>query len=164
MSVPVETYVRLITALLDNMARIGFRRILIVNGHGGNAPAGHAALDWSARKPGIQVQFHPWWKAPRTMAKAQEIDPTASHANWMENYFPWTRLPGVDLPDQAKPTIDPDAMKQMGPAGARQYLGDGSFGGTYQRSDPEMAALWTVAVDETRDRLENGWIPEAEAS
>ena len=38
-SIQVETYVRLITDLLDNLKRSGFRRILIVSGHGGNAPA-----------------------------------------------------------------------------------------------------------------------------
>ena len=37
------------------------------------------------------IKFHNWWNAPETWAKAQAIDKTGSHANWMEN-FPWTRL------------------------------------------------------------------------
>jgi len=36
----------------------------------------------------------------------------------------------------------------------RQYLGDGNFGGLYQRSDDDMLAVWQVAVDET---VEGGW-------
>jgi creatinine amidohydrolase len=32
----------------------------------------------------------------------------------------------------------------------REYIGDGNFGGAYQRSDDEMLAIWRVAVDETR--------------
>ena len=39
-SLRVETYVRIIRDILDGLARQGFRKILIVNGHGGNAPAG----------------------------------------------------------------------------------------------------------------------------
>src|SRR6184192_4787853 len=34
-----ETYVRLIGDILDGLRAQGFRRILIVNGHGGNQPA-----------------------------------------------------------------------------------------------------------------------------
>ena len=37
-----ETYVRLVRDILDGLHAQGFRRILIVNGHGGNQPAGCA--------------------------------------------------------------------------------------------------------------------------
>ena len=36
----------------------------------------------------------------------------------------------------------------------RDYLGDGNFGGCYQRSDEDMLALWQVAVEETRALLD----------
>jgi creatinine amidohydrolase len=36
-------------------------------------------------------------------------------------------------------------------------LGDGNFAGRYQRDDAEMAAIWAVAVEETRALLETGW-------
>ena len=39
------------------------------------------------------------------------------------------------------------------PAALREYIGDGNFGGRYQRSDDEMLALWQVAVEETRALL-----------
>ena len=38
-SLRVETYARLIRDVLDSLASSGFRRIVIVNGHGGNQPA-----------------------------------------------------------------------------------------------------------------------------
>ena len=90
-SLRVTTYVALIRDILDGLYRQGFRRIVIVNGHGGNAPAGAFAIEWMADHPGSSVKFHNWWNAPRTFAKVQETDPVASHASWMEN-FPWTRL------------------------------------------------------------------------
>jgi creatinine amidohydrolase len=155
-SLRVETYVRLIREILDSLAGHGFRRILIVNGHGGNQPAHPAAIEWMADHPGVRVKFHNWWNAPETLAKVQEIDPVASHASWMEN-FPWTRLADVEPPKEQKPMIDFARMRLLDPKALREYLGDGNFGGYYQRPEEEMQAIWAVAVAETRELLEGPW-------
>lgn len=155
-SLRMETYVRIVRDILDGLKHQGFRRILIVNGHGGNQPAGSLAVEWMADNPGTTVKFHNWWNAPQTLAKVQEIDAVASHASWMEN-FPWTRLPSTTLPTQQKPMIDLSRMRVMGPDAVKAYLGDGNFGGYYERSDEEMYAVWEVAVKETRALLEGGW-------
>jgi creatinine amidohydrolase len=99
---------------------------------------------------------HDWWIAPRTRAKVQAIDPVASHASWMEN-FPWTRIAGVTMPTGRKPMTDLERLRLLGPVEVQETLGDGNFGGLYQRADAEMAELWTVAVEETREQLEGGW-------
>ena len=156
LTIRVQTYLALIRDILDGLAGQGFRRILIVNGHGGNRPAGSLAQEWMADHPGCVVKFHNWWSAPATWAKVQEIDPVASHASWMEN-FPWTRLPGVDQPTERKPMVDFAKLDVLGPKAQRAYLGDGNFGGYYQRSDADMLALWQVAVAETRALLEGPW-------
>jgi len=155
-SLRVETYARMIRDILDSLARTGFRRLLIVNGHGGNQPAHAVAIEWMADHPDVQVRFHNWWNAPATFAKVQEIDPVASHASWMEN-FPWTRLESVAMPAEQKPMIDLARMRLLSPAALRAYLGDGNFGGWYQRPDEEMLAIWQVAVEETRELLEGPW-------
>lgn len=154
----VQTYLSIVRDVLDSLYEQGFRRILIVNGHGGNSPAQGFAGEWSADHPGTQVLFHNWWNAPRTWQEVQRIDPVASHASWMEN-FPWTRLPGVTLPDVQKPMADLDRLRLLSPAQLRQTLGDGNYGGLYQRSDEDMLALWAVAVQETSGLLQNGWVP-----
>ncbi len=151
-----ETYIRIVRDILDGLRLQGFRRILIVNGHGGNQPAGSLAVEWMADNPDTSVKFHNWWNAPKTFAKVQEIDTVASHASWMEN-FPWTRLPGVVQPTQQKPMVDLAHMRAMNPSGVKALLGDGNFGGYYERPDEEMQAIWDVAVKETRDLLEGGW-------
>ncbi|CAN5431452.1 creatininase family protein [soil metagenome] len=152
----LETYVRLVKDILDGLYTHGFRRILIVNGHGGNQPAGALAIEWMADNPGAAVKFHNWWAAPATMGKVVELDPVASHASWMEN-FPWTRLPGLTLPAQQKPMIDLARMRTLSPKAVREYLGDGNFGGYYERPDADMQAVWDIAVKETRDLLEGPW-------
>jgi creatinine amidohydrolase len=138
------------------MAHSGFRRILIVNGHGGNNAVQQFAIEWAADHPRCRVLFHNWWNAPRTWAKVQAIDPVASHGSWMEN-FPWTRLPGVTVPDAQRPMVDLTRVHALDPVALRAYLGDGNFGGRYQRSDDEMLALWEVAVEETRALLTGLW-------
>jgi creatinine amidohydrolase len=152
----VETYLRVVRDLLDSLAASGFRRIVLVNGHGGNQPAQGLVGEWLTDHPGVRVRFHNWWNAPRTWAKVQEIDPVASHASWMEN-FPWTRLADVVPPDTQKPMTDIDWLRQLSATEVRAQLGDGNYGGRYQRSDAEMQAIWQVAVAETRALIAGPW-------
>jgi len=155
-SLRMETYVRLVRDILDGLARSGFRRILLCNSHGGNTPAISLAQEWMADHPGCRVRFHNWWNAPRTLRAVQDTDPVASHASWMEN-FPWTRLANVRGPEEAKPMTDLDRLRLLSPEEVRGALGDGNFGGLYQRDDDEMLVIWQVAVEETRALIEGPW-------
>jgi len=148
----VSTLCAVVRDVLDSMKRGGFRRIMIVNGHGGNQPAAALAQEWLMDNPDCQIRFHDWWRAPLTYAVVQRTDPVASHASWMEN-FPWTRLPTTP-PDEEKPMVDTDRLKTLPPFEARNMLEDGNFGGRSQRSDNEMLAIWNTAVLETRDLLD----------
>jgi creatinine amidohydrolase len=152
----VATYVALMDDILESLYRGGFRRIVVVNGHGGNNPVFGFIKEWMGRRRDARVKFHEWWKAPKTWAKVMEIDPAASHASWMEN-FPWTRLKGVEMPKDAKPLVDMTRMQMSNPAEVRKIVGDGNYHGRYQRSDNEVLALWQVAVEETRDIIDRGW-------
>jgi creatinine amidohydrolase len=155
-SLRVETFLAVVRDCLDALAAQGFKRVVIVNGHGGNLPAMAFVNEWVADHPGMKVKFHNWWNAPKTIAKVHEIDPVASHASWMES-FPWTRVEGVAPPTTQKAMIDWPAVSMAGPANVRTHLGDGNFGGRYQRSDDEMMAIWAEAVEETRALLAGGW-------
>jgi creatinine amidohydrolase len=53
--------------------------------------------------------------------------------------------------------IDLNRMRTMGPEAVRAYLGDGNFGGYYERPDEDMLAIWAIAVEETRELLQDGW-------
>src|SRR5213075_1447002 len=45
-SLRVATYTAVISDILDSLYAQGFRRFLLVNGHGGNSPAGSLAAEW----------------------------------------------------------------------------------------------------------------------
>ncbi|PYI44390.1 MAG: creatininase [Verrucomicrobia bacterium] len=129
----VETYMSILRDILDAVAEQGFRRILIVNGHGGNTPAQGFIGEWTADHPAI-----------------------ASHASWMEN-FPWTRLAKVELPREQKPMSDVEKLRRLDPKSLREYLKDGNYGGLYQRDDEEMMKIWRTGVEETRVLLTEAW-------
>lgn len=155
-SLKVDTYIKLICDILDSLAAHGFKRIVVVNGHGGNAPAKSFITEWIGAHEGVAVKFHNWDTAPATWKKTIAVDAIASHASWMEN-FPWTRLAGVSYPREQKARIDPARVHALSPAKARDYLGDGSFGGYYQRSDEGMLSIWRTAVEETREVIAENW-------
>lgn len=152
----LSTLCALVCDVLDSMVRSGFRQIVIVNGHGGNGPAHGAILEWLDRNRGVQVKWHNWWNAPRTLARLKEIDPVASHASWMEN-FPWTRVEGAEQPLEPKPMVDLERFQRLDPGAKKLLIGDGNFGGRYQRPDADTASLWDVAVAETRAILASDW-------
>ena len=152
----LETFAAVLRDLLDSLHGQGFRRFLLVNGHGGNIAGGSLAREWAAAHPDAQAIFHSWWSSERVLAAAREVDPQPSHANWFEN-FPWTRLSGVELPEGRKPALDQEAYRAAGPAQARELLGDGVFEGAYELPDEQVEAVWRTGVDEVREILERGW-------
>lgn len=149
-SLRVSTYITVVRDVLDALAGQGFRRIALVNGHGGNSPAGSFAAEWMADHPEVTVIMHNWWNAPRTWRAVQEIDPVASHGSWMEN-FPWNRV--GPAPSGQKPMADLDRLRRLSPGAVRDLLGDGNYGGAYEKPDPQMLTIWRVAVEETRDLI-----------
>lgn len=155
-SLRLDTYQRILTDMLDSLATTGFKRIMFVNGHGGNTPGGSILQEWMNDHAGITVKWHNWWNAPKTAAAVANIEAVASHASWMEN-FPWTRLPNLKLPEGQKSMIDLARMRMMDAAGVRAYIGDGNYGGVYQKPDEQMLQMWRVGVDETREALEGPW-------
>lgn len=156
MTLRVDTYVQVVRELLDGMRRGGFRRVLIVNGHGGNQPAAALAQEYSMDHPEVMIRFHNWYNAPRTWAEVQKIDTNGAHGSWMEN-FPWTRVEGVPAPAGTKDPFPLALLRSLAPEALRQSLGDGNCGGAYEKPDEAMLRLWDVAVEETRGLLEGTW-------
>jgi len=155
-SLRMSTYIAVMEDVLESLHRSGFRRIALINGHGGNAPVMTFCTEWMGRRPEASVKMHNWWAAPRFQEAVKAVDPQASHASWMEN-FPWTRLKGVAQPPGAKNGFDAALYQAANPRKKREILGDGNFLGRYERPDSEMLELWRIGVEETRAVLAEGW-------
>ena len=140
-----ETLVAVLSEALDTLYGHGFRRFLVVNGHGGNAPAGDPLSEWTRGRDGARVRFHSWWDSPAVREAAERIHPEGTHASWFEN-FPWTRLAGVELPAESKPAVtDPEALLELDPHAVRAAIGDGSYGG-----DRKSTRLNSSHIQKTR--------------
>jgi creatinine amidohydrolase len=155
-SLRTTTYLALVGDLLDSLHGQGFRRFVLVNGHGGNMPVEGLAAEWMAANETAQVVVHHWWRAPKVWAVVQSIDPDAAHANWLES-FEWTRLAGADPPAESKPMVDLNVLRSAGPSRVRELLGDGSYGGRYRRSAADEEAVWQAGVEEVRAVLAGSW-------
>jgi creatinine amidohydrolase len=155
-SLRVETLLAVFRDLIASVHRSGFRRVLIVNGHGGNAPVAALAKELMLEIPEMSIKYHPWWAGARVTAAMDKIDPIGSHASWIEN-FPWTRLANAVAPDGEKALIDHAQLDMSNPQDAKAMLGDGNFGGAWQKQDDVMLKIWEVGVGETRAILEGPW-------
>jgi creatinine amidohydrolase len=158
MSLRMTTYLEVLRDLLDCLAGQGFRRIAVVNGHGGNAPVTGFIREWicQPRDEPVQVLFHSWYNAPQTAAAASRFDEDQYHGSWLEN-FPWTRVAGAEIPAGSAPVLSRAVMNTLTPQEMKVFAPDGSLGGAYQRSDEDMQVVWDAGVTEVRELLEKGW-------
>jgi creatinine amidohydrolase len=159
MSLRLSTYVEVLRDLLDGLESQGFRRIAIINGHGGNMPVAGFIREWLSqpRQHPVQVLYHTWCYGPQVTAASDQFDREQAHANWGEN-FPWNRLPGVDLPTEPRPVVPMEVITQLDARRIRAALPEGMMGGAYARPDEDMQVIWDAGVAEVREVIETGWL------
>ena len=125
-SLRVSTLLDIVEDLVRSVYRHGFRRILILNGHGGNDAARARLFELASELSGLQLAWYAWWQAHSVQVVAQKYELKPAHANWLEA-FPFTEV--SEFPETNK--IPPKIPGLMGAEQARQVYGDGSFGGPY---------------------------------
>lgn len=150
------TYLAVIEDILDSLASHGFRRIVLINGHGGNQPAAHLLQEWRYRHPDIRTKFYNWWNGPETQKIIHAIDPVAAHASWMES-FPWTRPKHIVQPDGAAQMHDAEYLRRLNFQELRACIGLGNCGGVFHKPDEDMDKVWQMGVAEVRRVIDEDW-------
>lgn len=150
-SLRTSTLLAVVEDLLRSVYQHGFRRILILNGHGGNDPARGRISELVNELRGLRVSWYAWWTAPNVHAVAQKYNLEPNHANWLEA-FPFTRV--APLPEGEKPT--PRVTEIMNAETTREMYEDGSFGGQWGADDQIMDELFNAALGDVLDLLEFG--------
>ncbi|MBN2148363.1 MAG: creatininase family protein [Anaerolineales bacterium] len=143
LSLRVSTLLDAVEDLARSAYRHGFRRILILNGHGGNDPARARLYEVANDLPDLHLAWYAWWQAHSVSAVAQKYGLKSFHAGWIEA-FSFTRT--CDLPEGEK--IPPYIPGLVGSVRARQLYGDGVFGGPYQVEPAIMDEIFGAALQD----------------
>jgi len=141
-SLRVSTMIEAVEDLVRSAYLQGFRRLLILNGHGGNSPAKNHLNHVINELPGLRLIWYDWWQSHSVEAVALKHNLKPGHANWLEA-FPFTIV--ADLPKEEKvPPYVPSPIMDVNMT--RQVYGDGSVGGPYQAGESVMHEVFQAAL------------------
>lgn len=132
-SLRLHTYLDLVEDILRSLYDAGFRRMLILNGHGGNTPVRTHLVQLINELPDLSLRWYAWWTTDTVAKIAVKHHLDTQHANWMEA-FDFTQVTAMPKSIKPIPTTGEDIM---GKTITRKTYGDGSFGGAYQ-ADPRI--------------------------
>ena len=148
LSLRLSTLVDLVEDVVRSAYQHGFRRLLVLNGHGGNDPARSRLYELLNELPGLQIAWYAWWQSHSVEQIAIQHDLKRAHANWLEA-FSFTRV--ADLPPGEK--TPPHISGLLSAEAARQAYGDGSFGGSYQVEPAIMDELFAASLADVMQLL-----------
>jgi creatinine amidohydrolase len=149
LSLRLSTLMDLLEDLVRSAYGQGFKRILILNGHGGNSGLKIRLTELLNQLPGLQLQWYSWWMTHSVEEVATRHALKPSHANWLEA-FPFNIV--ADLPEGEKipPNVPSEIMKAPS---VREVYGDGSFGGWYRVPQDTMQEIFAAALQDVLELL-----------
>lgn len=142
-SLRVSTLLDVAEDLVRSAYRHGFRRILVLNGHGGNTPIQSRLYELANEYGDLRLAWYAWWHSHSVQVVAQKYELKPAHANWLEA-FPFTQV--GELPSGVK--LPARVPGLMGAAEARQVYGDGVFGGPYAVDESIMAEIFSACLED----------------
>jgi creatinine amidohydrolase len=148
LSLRATTLMDVVEDLVRSAVQTGFRRILVLNGHGGNSPARARLRETANSLPGVRLSWYDWWNSRSVEEVALKHGLKPTHANWLEA-FPFTIV--SELPGE--PKIPPSVPDIMDAATARKLYGDGSFGGPYQAGEDVMHEVFAATLQDVLQLL-----------
>jgi creatinine amidohydrolase len=149
-SLRTETLLHLMEDIVASLYQSGFRKILFLNGHGGNAPGKQKALELINRYDGLKTAWYGWWESHTAEAVAQKYQLKPYHASWSEN-FPFVRVD--EVPDKEK--TPPAYQGLLNAEETRKVFEDGVFGGKYQAADAIMQDLFNECLRDVLHLLDH---------
>jgi len=148
-SLRVSTLLDVVEDITRSVYRQGFRRLIVLNGHGGNDPARTRWMELCNELPGLKVNYYSWWQSHSVEAAAQKHGLRSYHAAWIEA-FPFVRV--SELPQEEK--IPPAFQGILNAEDTRRVFGDGVFGGPYQVEDKILNEIFEEALKDILFLLE----------
>lgn len=133
LSLAPDTLTVVLRDIFTSMERHGFRRILVVNGHGGNQPAlQSAAAIVQNRLPALRIKSFQWWLEPEItrLVDASLGAQKGTHASNHETAFLQAVAPQAVHPERIAKRDAPVVPSREfdGPARFREKFPDGVMG------------------------------------
>ena len=143
LSISLTTLLSLVGDVIKSAHHQGFRKFLLLNGHGGNSVLSTFLYELANDLPGMKANYYSWWTQPVISEIAEKYGLTGNHANWMEA-FPETII--TDMPTGSKEI--PGRSEIGNSQDVRKHYGDGSFGGRYQADQKVMDEIMEACTKE----------------
>jgi creatinine amidohydrolase len=148
LSLRSSTFLDVVEDLIRSAYHHGFRRILLLNGHGGNDLARSRLYEVANTLPELQLAWYAWWQARSVESVAIKHNLRSYHAAWIEA-FPFTRVGELPVGEKVPPVIP----GLVGAKLARQLYQDGVFGGPYQVDEAIMNEIFSTALEDVLQLL-----------
>ncbi len=143
-----STYLAIIEDILRSLYGQGFRKIFILNGHGGNMNVKGLLHEIMNELSDLRIIFYSWWVENACTSIMKKYNVEGNHANWMEA-FSFCRV--ADLPVGTK--VPPHPRQMLNADQMRKVYKDGSYGGDYMLDDRILDEVMTLMIGEVCELL-----------
>ncbi len=159
-----DTFVAVMRDIVESLYRHGFRRVMIVNGHGGNiAPIATALASTVDRHRDLRVKVGHWWQDPAVQAVMREAwNDVEYHAAAGETSAILAIRPGIPKLDRAAQSAWREGLEFKGPRHWKAFFPHGTAGVDPKKASAQVGErLLAAATDrfarelETWDALES---------
>ena len=140
-SLRIATLMDVVEDIVRSLYGHGFRRILFLNGHGGNDPVRGRLYEVANEFTDLRLGWYAWWHSHSVEAIALKHDLKMYHGSWLEA-FAFTQVSELP-PGEKAPAHIPGLL---GAVEARKIYGDGVFGGRYQVATEIMQEIFDACV------------------
>jgi creatinine amidohydrolase len=141
LSLRLSTLLDTVEDVVRSAYQQGFRRILVLNGHGVNNGVKQRLVELANDLSDLKFQWYAWWMTHTLEEIALRHGFKPSHANWLEA-FPFTIVAEMPGEEKTPPHVPSDVMNAKQ---TREVYGDGSFGGAYRVSQDVMNEIFEAA-------------------
>jgi len=143
LSLRLTTLLDLVEDLVRSAYGQGFRRLLILNGHGGNDPARGRLYEIANSLTDLHLAWYAWWTANSVQSVGLKYGLKSYHAGWIEA-FPFNQVGEMPQGEKIPAKVPGLASSQS----AREIYGDGVFGGAYQVDAAIMDEIFHAALED----------------
>ncbi|MCX6053588.1 MAG: creatininase family protein [Chloroflexi bacterium] len=140
-SLRVKTLIDIVEDMVRSVHHQGFKKLVVVNGHGGNKPAKVALGELANELKDLELSWFDWWESPNVTAVAAKHGLRGYHASWLEA-FPFIRT--ANMPQGEKPPFETSRI--LSSSDVKKAIGDGVYGGPYKVEDTIMGEVFGAAL------------------